>query len=597
MSSEHRSTNEQDEASHHHGELSMAGNSGTADLTMTQDSAKFESTMDGGQITQDSIETGPTSPVELAQRLQQMTVSPERKRDETPPAARVNDVDLLYVTTSSDINDLTSTTNNMTFRRQAESPTIGTSSVSAGLQQTPNSNNRRHHRETPPKRRSPSFMNNGIAVPTRHFDLTPVTRNTSNGDAYMDDYSDEDDYFVITPDDTAGILHGEHLALPSDLSSTDINFVIPGASFPKQLPERRSVAPPLPPLRACTKQQRTKSVGTLDSVIQTACYHTQMEDATGVENFDYSNGMMNPIDFPERQVYSFTSRKQFEQQQHRKQLTPEMMVVSSSAASTRGLTPYQPSRDDLQDVGTLPEEELNSIFTTRKRENNTNEFTSNSEHSISALYAAIPLEERQWSIPSIRLAHHLNESTTSNTECTDEEDDLRLDEDDESLTSRGSSLYLPDEAALMGETEPNSGLAPPRIVPLLPNSFQPILTGPAFAALENGHFLRQSNEEDADDSNDAVERRARHRRKKRSKKERCAVEWLRTVEASDDVFAEAASSKFLTGASLPFRSCGATQQLIVATPSPGRRHHAAIAPSDAVFDCLPTSMDAPSATS
>jgi hypothetical protein len=565
MSSQKLSLDEHQENGENDGVQSMTA-TGSVNQNSNDTTKLHKTTIDTGferQITQDSMETGPTSSVELAQRLQQMTVSPERKRDETPPAERGNDELFMKV----DNNGM----------RQIESPTIELSSLTAGLQHTPNSYSRYHNRETPPKRRSPAFALR--ATPTRHFDLTPVTRNTSNGDAYLDDYSDEDDYFVITPDDTAGVLHGEHLALPTDLSP-DVSFVIPGvSSIPKQLPERRSIAPPLPPLRACSKQ-RTKSVGTLDSVIQTACY--QMEDATGVENFDYRNEMMNPIDFPERQVYSFTSRKQFEQQQ-RKQLTPEMMVASSSAASTRGLTPYQPSRGDLQDVGALPEEELNRIFTTRKREN-LSEFISNSEQSNSALFATIPLDERQWSIPSIRLAHHLNESTTSNTECTDEEDDLRLDEDEESLTSRGSSLYLPDEAALMNGSESGVRHAPPRVVPLLPNSFQPILTGPAIAALENGFFLehlRQLQEEDADDSNDAVDRRARHRRKKRSKKERSAVEWLRTVEASDDVFAEAASSKFLTGANLPFRSYG-TSQLTAAASSPCRR---TVPPNEAVSEC------------
>jgi len=68
---------------------------------------------------------------------------------------------------------------------------------------------------------------------------------------------------------------------------------------------------------------------------------------------------------------------------------------------------YQPSRDDsLTDIGITQPEELSAIFL-----NNENE-----------LGDGIPLENRQWSIPSLHLANGLDVSTDASY--TDEEDDL-----------------------------------------------------------------------------------------------------------------------------------------------------------------------------
>jgi hypothetical protein len=173
-----------------------------------------------------------------------------------------------------------------------------------------------------------------------------------------------------------------------------------------------------------------------------------------------------PVKFPsDRQYYSFTSQKQF---------------VSTTSFQT-GLTPYQPTREA---VGTFTGEELDRIY-------------RQADH--------IPVD-RQWSIPSIHLANHLNGSTTS---YTDEEDDLGRD-DDASLSSRGSSLYLPADDEEIAK----------HILPLSVAKY-----------------------DDSDDS-DADQEEEEPRKRKNEKKS--PFDWLRSVE-SDAGISEAASSKFLTG--------------------------------------------------
>lgn len=281
---------------------------------------------------------------------------------------------------------------------------------------------------------SPSLMDSSpkpksttpLSFSRKANELTPITRNTSTKSDYIDD-----DH-VVSPDDTDA-LHGEHLALPSDLH------------------DRK--APSMPQFIS----ERCKSVG---SILE---HRGMVEHAEEEEDQD----RLVPLKFPsDRQYYSFTSQKQF---------------VATTSFQT-GLKPYQPTRET---VGTFTGEELERIY--RQPD-------------------PIPVE-RQWSIPSIHLANHLNGSTTS---YTDEEDELGRD-DDASLSSRGSSLYLPaDDGEEIAK----------QILP-----------------------LSVARYDDSDD-NDADQEDEKPRKRKNEKES--PFDWLRSVE-SDEGISEAASSKFLTG--------------------------------------------------
>jgi hypothetical protein len=313
---------------------------------------------------------------------------------------------------------------------------------------------------------------------TRHFDLTPITRNT---------HGDEDDLcMVVSPEEQ--VLVGEHLAMPTNLD--------------------KDAGPSLPPL----PNHRAKSVGQHLDLMRMA-RSSNLSKTTTLEST--LEPTMEPIAFPsERKFYTFTSRQQYEDQY--------LATTSEEDASpAQHLPPYQPSRQELMDVG-LAEDEVERIFT-RRRDSLTPDHL-----------APIPLGDRQWSIPSIRMANRLNGSITSHTSYTDEEDYLLgRDDDTNSLSSRGS-LYLTD-AMELGAGEPLG----------VSSVFMPSIT-------LNGIDLIVDRRQQLDTAECALTTNAMNgdardrRQEKRSRKDAKALQWLRTVEASDDVIAEAASSKFLT---------------------------------------------------
>lgn len=325
----------------------------------------------------------------------------------------------------------------------------------------------------PPQQRDPA---------TRHFDLTPITRNTSG--------AEDDLCMVVSPEDQA--LVGEHLAMPDNLDKDR------GPSFP-----------PLP-------NNRAKSVGNLNLLSSRITRASNLSKSTTLEST--LEPTMEPIAFPsERKFFTFTSRQQYENQS----LAP---TLEEHAPPAQPLPPYQPTRQELMDVG-LAEDEVERIFNTRRD-------SLTPDH-----LATIPLGDRQWSIPSIRMANELHGSIASHTSYTDEEDSLLgRDDDTNSLSSRGS-LYLPD-AMELGAGEPlGVGVS---------SVFMPSITLNGIDLIvDQSHQPLDPFESDL--TTNAMNGDARDRRQeKRSRKDEKALQWLRTVEASDDVFAEAASSKFLT---------------------------------------------------
>lgn len=271
------------------------------------------------------------------------------------------------------------------------------------------------------------------ALLPKHYDLTPVMRNTSH--EYVEDARNKKDRSRMVSPDDHDMLHGEHLALPSGLGNHENG-------------------PPMPGL--------------------------QLERKTGLNE---------PIQFPSRKFYTFTSREQYEDS-----------VFLTHEHQPTGLTPYQPDRDDdLRDIGILNDEGLEQIFAIRG-EHSTNTGESHRNHRLD-LQDGCSLGERQSSIPSIHLAHSMHGSIASYTECDDEES-LQFFRDDGSLSSRGSSLYLPDQDELPG------------------------------AVLSLGPSQRG-----------AVVLEELHRVMKKKKPK--PMEWLQSMEADRDQVAEAASSKLL----------------------------------------------------
>jgi hypothetical protein len=221
-----------------------------------------------------------------------------------------------------------------------------------------------------------------------------------------------------------------------------------------------------------------------------------------------------PIQFPtERRFHTFTTRDQYEEalflQQHGTGAgdddDDDLFNASDDESEEEGivkmrLRPYAPvSRPANFDIESLDENELNRIFS--RREENSSIESSHQNHRL--LQSAIPLDDRQFSIPSIHMAHHLNPNDTTSisyTENDDEDSLVRIVDDDASLSSKGSTSTLDDQV------------------------------------------------ENVADMDDAVVTALRRQRRKRKqlKKEKQAVEWLQSVEDSDGI-AEAVSSKFLTG--------------------------------------------------
>jgi hypothetical protein len=466
-------------------------------------------TIEGSQSS-DSTKERPAGA--LLSKFRHLSVSP-RPRDSTPPPPR-NSPGVSAVSTTPDSTSSQQQLHSISPRGLAGIPTAqerstpeadspSTSQVSIG--------------SVPPSLAA-SLLPGSTA---RHYDLTPVTRNTSEllAHQYVDASNPIDDGYgnLVSPEDQ-DVLFGEHLTFPADLSGPD-TIGLTGPSIPK--------------LRSA---QRAQSVGNLDQHFITNASAAQ---AATLGELHEDCAIPDPVQFPERKFYSFTSRQQYELATQQGQMGDD-----DSVEGHVGLEPYQPSREeDFGGVGVIPEEELRGIFIARRRGTNGSGGESHANHR---LLNPIPMDERQWSIPSIHMAQSLHGTMTSQsyTDNTDFEDDesllyVRGGDDDASLSSRCSSLYLPDETA--GEPL-GSALPMPSNRSAFPRHIlQPQVVMNPQVLME--HTAQRDQAEDNDLDGLAIDRR---KRKQRKREER-AFEWLQSVQGNGDVLAEAASSKFLTG--------------------------------------------------
>jgi hypothetical protein len=361
---------------------------------------------------------------------------------------------------------------------------------------------------------NPSLMSAVLAESShKHYDLTPVMRNTS--DLYCDAKGvnttvSGSETMTITPSSQEGYLHGEHLAFPSDLSRASLSS---GPSMPPLQPvihRRNSSGNMQSADSGASNEDDPSSFLQMDSIMSTGLYRNEIE----IPN--------EPVQFPgARKYYSFTTREQYEEACRYAEDSDDDLYIPSDSDDDmavgkgllpRGLTPYAPrSRPANFDIEQLPEEELKRIFISRAE--------SNERLSEEAMDSSIPLDQR---IPSLRMANHLlNESTTSvsYTDNEDEDSVLRLaprnENDDASLSSFGSNHRRMDD----------------------------------------------------DEDHDLLVAHLRHhrKRKQRQKEEQAqALEWLQSTVASANI-AEAASSKFLTTA--PSLHKGMALQRLVSSPA------------------------------
>jgi len=237
-----------------------------------------------------------------------------------------------------------------------------------------------------PKQEAPRAESPRTMSPTHSRAPPAATRNTIHCHSELTPvtrntgFCEEEPYHVVvSPDD--GTLQGEHLTLPSgpDFATATTSSL-----------QRRPLA--------LDHHIRTKSAGNLSSIMHPNSLMTNTSTTTPATIAEED---LKPVPLLHK-FYSFNSRHCYHSQQKQ----------------GSHLTPYQPDREkEGNTVGVTPDAAGN-IFIPR----------------------SIPLDERQLSIPSIRLANHLTGGST--TTLTDEEDTLG---DDASWSSRGSSLYLPDE--------------------------------------------------------------------------------------------------------------------------------------------------------
>lgn len=390
----------------------------------------------------------------------------------------------------------------------------------------------------------------------KHYDLTPVMRNTSSSNIpeYIDAFDQaigSERHTTITPsndideDHEDGFyLHGEHLAMPSDLFSSS-----PSDPTLTQLqPIAMRIGPP----------------------------EISFEPIEMSRHMDHSNLRSNlppPIDFPTRKYYTFTSREQYEEIGSQCQQQDHTHHCS--------IKPYQPNRQADFDIERLRPEELNQIFIARRgsdgsalaRSEGITDGVETDDLEVSRechrfLQQSIPLDGRQWSIPSLRRGHILQGSTTSVTETTDLEDEDSLVyisssigqivsnvpdancgypsngvvefhhgmDDNLSVSSKGSSLCHHEDLGEVGHFQRCFMTVRP---PLGASSVEPGNDTDSVEAVAIGgeNFPQNDNEYLTEIS---------RRRKRKQQRQKEVYEWLQSVEVDQNVLAEAASSKFLT---------------------------------------------------
>lgn len=438
-----------------------------------------------------------------------------------------------------------------------------------------------------------------------HYDLTPVMRNTTSTDVRPLGIKRTSHATgpgvppqgVVSPEtveeEATDFLHGEHLSLPADLSKTEED----GPILPSL---RKSTISAYPPM------QRAKSL----TAAHLSFSELPPKAAAGVApspQTDSCAPLPDPVQFPARKYYSFTSREQYKGLAEEN--VDEDLSDEESLNEHPDPTPYQPSRQEFAEIEeSLPPEALESIFIARRRRNSARENAviegvvvrqdedeDESSHKNHRLLAnPIPMTDRQWSIPSLRMGQRLatDGSLASLTDHLDDESLLYVhpggggdmtDEDEASLSSRASSLYM----SIGGVGVPTTGGGVPTSILEARDDPNKITEGPTIwnddisssfshhrsagsssfegvpsfgsappesnnkVIVESPWNLLSGAQSSHSDENSAVAvdgDRASRRKRKQRQREEAALSWIQSLQQqSQPAVAEAASSKFLTG--------------------------------------------------
>jgi len=279
-------------------------------------------------------------------------------------------------------------------------------------------------------------------------------------------------------------------------------------------------------------------------------------------------------------------------------LQPEQSVFVAAGGGAGETKPqYQPTRDtSLTDIGKVGDPGLDSIFKEgrpAKMHSPKRPAPGSSSQQVRGIFQGqlpppiqapdspslrnpIPLDQRDWSIPSIRMAHHVNSGEsyatveTYDDDTLGEEDDIvgtgDGDFDDATLSSRGSTQEAKSSIDVLGEIDMSTVEEDDDRKPSADQG------APTFD-LSNQVVIEQGMEAVTHQADDAVVGAAdsvhaiaappgvfrtegghkkRHRKNRKSEE---AFDWLKSVEVGGVV--EAASSKFLTGNAPPAAATGA----------------------------------------
>uniref|UniRef100_A0A7S4RKW6 Uncharacterized protein n=1 Tax=Ditylum brightwellii TaxID=49249 RepID=A0A7S4RKW6_9STRA len=431
--------------------------------------------------------------------------------------------------------------------------------------------------------RPPTLLN--VSLPamrprlnTMPSELTPVIRNTTSGEEDQHNLPSGFGFVVISPS-----LDADDMPPKSS----------PSSNKPYELHRRIRPAPQAAPVEEYLMPQNVPYLPqNAQATLQTPSSPkatTTDADAAGAAAF----GDLSPIQITDRKFYSFNGRSQYRRAlaeasvlRHSSETkhssfmesspeeieTPKVGTATTSNMSGVMRKQYQPSREEsLTEIG-VQKEDLANIFkpSSRRRKNST---SSSSRNNTQLLLPSSSLksstDERDLSIPSIRLANILTNVSTTSFTCSeeedldyDDEDEEEVYDDDDTLSSIGSGAEVVVEV-----TPPSSSVKETALENeggggvVIEHALEQITLGDTIHTLDNtidsaGAVVCSPavSQPTATGTPTAEPPKRRHVRNGSSsnihkqEEERKAYEWLQSVNVSreNEFLAEAASSKFLT---------------------------------------------------
>lgn len=429
-----------------------------------------------------------------------------------------------------------------------------------------------------------------------HSTLTPITRNTYFGELEDDE---DPDYVVVSPEDNIDdylpslVMPGSNEINNDDSSKPQLSFTMQHPSL-NSLPdaiflsaenyENPTGSPPITPqfrhttgsskislsLPRPSPRSRSLSTAEITSMSRT---HQPLEVPSSPQDSEdshsaYFNNVSAPSEFFEHLAfndplmeshhsYFSSSSSQISRLRRGVSLNAAIQELPSTLTNSNDINKgsthqYQPSRrdDSLTDIGISKNTEgFDDIFTTR----------SPTKHNSSPLKRPIALDERQLSIPSLRLANRLgNDSTASFTDgeySWEDEDDIRIiygsedeenifspDSDGQEIFQKTSVLILPDHLTDQSDSELISNVA---VGSTNADSF--LRRDDSISSISDAPLDKESKKVVVEVSENLSGKVRKSSPRKYKRRNSDPLEWIHTLQCgSENKVGEAASSKFLT---------------------------------------------------